>query len=93
MSGELGHDEVLRRIGHALATMDQRSFEVFERVRYRKLDYVEIGAELGLTIKQVERAFAGALLHISRCVDGDGGAFRSALPHLSASHSRSDRRV
>ena len=73
MDQEPGHDEVLRRIGHALATMDKRSFEVFERVRYRKLDYSEISAELGLTTKQVERAFAAALLHIARCVDGDGG--------------------
>jgi DNA-directed RNA polymerase specialized sigma24 family protein len=67
------HDEVLRRIGQALAMMDQRPLAVFERVRYRNLDYFQIAAELGLTVRQVERAFAAALLHIARCVDGDGG--------------------
>lgn len=73
MDEEPVRDEVLRRIRHALGTMPERSYAVFVRKRYRDMDYREIAAELGLSVRQVERAFAAALAHIDRCVDGDGG--------------------
>lgn len=47
---------------------------VFERHRYRDLDYHKIAAELGITVRQVERHYAAAMLHIMRCTEEDGGS-------------------
>ncbi|UIJ47129.1 hypothetical protein LZK98_09380 [Sphingomonas cannabina] len=73
----MGHDlplhEVLRRIAQALDTMDELPRAVFERHRYRDLDYHQIAAELGITVREVERHLAAAMLHIMRCTEEDGG--------------------
>ncbi len=73
MAQDLPLNEVLRRIEHALNTMDELPLAVFERARYRDLDYHQIAAELGITVKEVERHFAAAMLHIMRCTKEDGG--------------------
>ncbi|MBW8743531.1 MAG: hypothetical protein JF628_04170 [Sphingomonas sp.] len=57
----------------ALETMDEMQRAVFERARFDGLDYQQIGAQLGLTIREVERHLASALLHIWRHTDGEAG--------------------
>lgn len=74
MAHDLPLHEVLRRIAQALDTMDELPRAVFERHRYRDLDYHQIAAELGITVRQVERHFAAAMLHIMRCTEEDGGS-------------------
>lgn len=73
MAHELPLPEVLRRIERALATIDELPLAVFERARYRDLDYHQIAAELGIPVKEVEHHFAAAMLHIMRCTEEDGG--------------------
>ena len=60
----LRHRRALRRIEQALATMDELPRAVFERARFRNLDYVQIADELGITITEVEQHLAAAMLHI-----------------------------
>ena len=74
MAHDLPLHEILRRIERALDTMEELPLEVFERHRYRDLDYHQIAAELGITVRQVERHFAAAMLHIMRCTGEDGGS-------------------
>ena len=74
MAHDLPLDEVLRRIRGALDTMEELPLAVFERHRYRDLDYHQIAAELGITVGQVERHLAAAMLHIMRCTEEDGGS-------------------
>lgn len=73
MAQDLPLHEVLRRIERALDTMDELPLAVFERARYRDLDYHQIAAELGITVKEVERNLAAAMLDILRCTEEDGG--------------------
>lgn len=47
---------------------------VFDRHRYSDMDYTAIADELGITVAQVERAMADAMLHIMRCTDADAGS-------------------
>ncbi len=73
MEQELPRAELLRRIRHALDTMDELPRAVFEQYRYRDLDYQRIAAALGINIAEVERHMAAAMLHLLRCVNGNGG--------------------
>jgi len=43
--------------------------QVFERARFRDLDYFEIAAELDVTVAEVERLMASAMRHLVD--DGD----------------------
>lgn len=61
--------ELIRRMRAALDAMDPVTRAVFERVRLDDRSYVEIADELGLTIDEVERGFAEALLQIWRHLD------------------------
>ncbi|WP_109808760.1 RNA polymerase sigma factor [Sphingosinithalassobacter portus] len=73
MAEDLPVHEVLRLLEHALETMDELPLAVFERARYRDLNYHQIAEELGLTTSQVERHFAAAMLHIMKCTKGFDG--------------------
>ena len=59
-------DRELRRLRRALDTMSEAERGVFERARFRDLDYIEIAAELDLTTAEVERLMAGAMRHLLR---------------------------
>lgn len=61
-------DPELARLRQRLDTMPQAEREVFERARFRNLDYLQIAAELDVTIAEVERLMAGAMRHLI----GDG---------------------
>ena len=61
--------ETLNRMRAALGTMDEMQRAVFERARFRNLEYRQIGRELGITAREVERHLAAALLHIWRYTD------------------------
>lgn len=61
--------ELVRRMRAALDAMDPVTRTVFERVRLDGQDYAQIAKELGLTIREVERRFADALLQIWRYLD------------------------
>ena len=53
--------------------MDALPRAVFERARFRNLDYVQIAGELGITVTDVEQHFAAAMLHILDHTDPVGG--------------------
>ena len=72
MEQELPLEEVLGRIRYALDTMDAMPRAVFDLHRYRDLDYPRIAMELGISVAEVERHLAAAMLHILRCTDGGG---------------------
>jgi DNA-directed RNA polymerase specialized sigma24 family protein len=72
MEQELPLAEVLQRIRYALDTMDALPRAVFDLHRYRDLDYHRIAVELGISVAEVERHLAAAMLHILRCTDGGG---------------------
>jgi DNA-directed RNA polymerase specialized sigma24 family protein len=54
----------LRRLRRRLETMPEAERGVFERARFRDLDYVAIAAELDLSVVEVERLMAGAMQHL-----------------------------
>lgn len=62
--------ELLRRIAEALDTMDDPPRAVFERHCFRDLDYARIAAELDISVDEVERHLAAAMLHLLRCTGG-----------------------
>lgn len=72
MAQKLPLRELLHRIQDALETMDPLPFAVFERHRHRHLDYPRIAAELGISVDDVERNLAAAMVHIDRSVSEDG---------------------
>jgi DNA-directed RNA polymerase specialized sigma24 family protein len=61
-------DAELRRLRRGLETMPEPEREVFDRARYRDLDYVAIAGELDISIADVERLMASAMRHLL----GDG---------------------
>ncbi|MBW4332111.1 sigma-70 region 4 domain-containing protein [Stakelama sp. CBK3Z-3] len=73
MAHEPNLAEVLRRIEQALATMDELPLAVFERARFRDLDYARIADELGISVAEVEKHLAAAMLHIVNHTDPAGG--------------------
>ena len=72
MEPQLPVDEMLRRIRYALDTMDALPRAVFDLHCYRDLDYHRIAVELNISVAEVERHLAAAMLHILRCTDGGG---------------------
>ena len=62
------------RVAAALPTMAPLPRAVFERHRYRDMTYDAIAVELGVSVEDVERALADAMLHIKRCADADDGS-------------------
>ena len=59
-------DLLIRRLEQAMATMDASSRAVFLAHRLDGLPYDQIATRLGLSITQVERHLAAAILHIDR---------------------------
>lgn len=54
----------LRRLRRAIDAMPDPEWQVFQRARYRDLDYFQIAAELGIAVAEVERLLASAMLHL-----------------------------
>jgi DNA-directed RNA polymerase specialized sigma24 family protein len=63
--------ERIERMRRAIETMEPGHRAIFERVRFMELDYARIAGELGITIAEVERGFALALVHIDRVFERD----------------------
>jgi DNA-directed RNA polymerase specialized sigma24 family protein len=59
----------LARVEAAVAAMERLTREVFLMHRLESLGYREIGARLGLTVAEVERHIAAAMLHLVRAMD------------------------
>lgn len=57
-------DRELRRLRRRLETMPEPERQVFDRARFRDLDYLEIAAELDISVAEVERRMAGAMRHL-----------------------------
>ena len=53
-----------RRLRRALDAMPEPEWQVFQRARYRDLDYFEIAAELDITLAEVERLLGSAMVHL-----------------------------
>ncbi|OJY48753.1 sigma factor-like helix-turn-helix DNA-binding protein [Sphingomonas sp. 67-41] len=53
-----------RRLRRALDAMPEPEWQVFQRARYRDLDYFEIAAELDITVAEVERLLGSAMVHL-----------------------------
>lgn len=54
----------LRRLKRAIEAMPEPEWRVFQRARYRDLDYFEIAAELDTTVAEVERLLGSAMAHL-----------------------------
>lgn len=54
----------LRRLRLRLDSMPEAERQVFERARFRDLDYLQIAAELDITVAEVERLMASAMRHL-----------------------------
>lgn len=54
----------LRRLRNALDAMPDPERQVFDRARYRDLDYFQIAAELDITVGEVERLLGSAMVHL-----------------------------
>jgi DNA-directed RNA polymerase specialized sigma24 family protein len=54
----------LRRLRRALDAMPDPERQVFDRARYRDLDYFQIAAELDITVAEVERLLGSAMFHL-----------------------------
>lgn len=67
----------LTRLEAAVAAMEEPTREVFLMHRLESLGYGEIGERLGLSVAEVERHIAAAMLHLVRAMDaaegGEGG--------------------
>ncbi len=53
-----------RKLRHRLRTMPEPERAVFDRARYRDLDYIQIAAELDIGIDEVERLLSNAMRHL-----------------------------
>lgn len=59
----------LARLEAAVATMEDPAREIFLMLRVDGLVYPEIGARLGLSIAEVEKGFAEAMVHLTGFMD------------------------
>lgn len=57
-------DRELRRLRRAYDTMPEPERQVFDRARFRDLDYFAIAEELGISAAEVERRMANAMRHL-----------------------------
>ncbi len=53
-----------RKLRQRLRTRPEPERAVFDRARYRDLDYIQIAAELDIGIDEVERLLSNAMLHL-----------------------------
>ncbi|WP_448662465.1 sigma factor-like helix-turn-helix DNA-binding protein [Sphingomonas sp. CJ20] len=56
----------LRRLRRALDTMPALERQVFEQVRFGGIDFASIAADLDMSVAEVERRLACAILHLMR---------------------------
>jgi len=66
----------LRRLRRALYTMPARTRAVFDLHRFGDRDYAQIADELDISIAEVERAIADAMVHLHRETERREGATR-----------------
>ena len=59
-------DILMRRLERAIATMDAVSREVFLAHRLESLSYADIAQRTGLTVAEIERHIADAIVHLDR---------------------------
>ncbi len=57
-------DRKLRELRRALDAMPDPERQVFNRARYRDMDYFEIADDLGITVAEVEARLAAAITHL-----------------------------
>lgn len=57
-------DPDLAELRRRFDTMPERERQVFECARLRAMDYLAIAAELGMTVAEIERLMARAMLHL-----------------------------
>jgi RNA polymerase sigma-70 factor (ECF subfamily) len=65
--------KLLRRIKRAIRRLPRRQREVFRAIRFEDLGYDEVARRFGITVPEVERLFALALLAIMRRLDRKAG--------------------
>lgn len=65
--------EQLRRLRDALDTMEPLPRTVFDLHRFRELDFPQVADELGISVAEVERQFAAAMLHLLLSTHENGG--------------------
>ena len=65
------HPEQLATMERAMLALRRTTREVFLAHRLDEESYTEIARATGLTVRQVERHMAKALLQLSRFMDGD----------------------
>ncbi|WP_186456776.1 sigma factor-like helix-turn-helix DNA-binding protein [Sphingomonas suaedae] len=53
-----------RRLRYRLQTMPEPERAVFDRARYRDLDYIQIAAELDISVAEVQRRLSSAMRHL-----------------------------
>lgn len=63
---------LLARINEAVLSLPEIDRQIFLAKRLDGLSYAQIACVTGLSVRQVERRMAKALMHIDRCVS-DGG--------------------
>jgi RNA polymerase sigma-70 factor (ECF subfamily) len=67
---EAADPELLQRTEQARLTLPRRTRDIFVAHRVHGLSYAEISARTGLSIRQVRRHMAKALLGIDRAIEG-----------------------
>jgi RNA polymerase sigma-70 factor (ECF subfamily) len=67
----LESDEIRRRLSVAFATLDERHRRAFVMSRLEDRSYAEIAAELGVSLRTVERYICEALTRLRQELDGD----------------------
>ena len=60
----------LKRLAQAIRKLPRCQREIFCAIRFDDLGYEEIAQRTGLTVAEVERLFAEALLNLIRRLDG-----------------------
>lgn len=66
-----GHPGQLATMERAMLSLPRTTRDVFLAHRLDEMSYAEIARATGLSVRQVERHMARALLQFSRFVDGD----------------------
>lgn len=57
-------DREICRLRRALDAMPDPERQVFDRARYRDMDYFQIAAELDITVAEVERLLGSAMVRL-----------------------------
>jgi DNA-directed RNA polymerase specialized sigma24 family protein len=63
---------VLAKVEHAMRRVPRRQREILLAIRLDNMGYPEIADRTGLTVAQVERLFAEALINFTRNLDDPG---------------------